>query len=229
MYAAPSRALHAGEVLKAEDIELVAWPGSDPIEGALSQAAEIIGREVPVSAGQRPAHPGRRPVCRRGRHRPSQQDSGRNARRRAALRRGSRGGRISGSRLASRRTGDLPLGHLARACHRDRTAGRRRPGCRPPARTRPRGQDVGRNGGDAVADSGAGGARRSGKHSGRDPLCAAQRSGHKPRRRHSDACCRNSPVRRPPQRTSYPVRLHRQLRQPRNNRRSKPFLEAATQ
>ncbi len=54
MYAAPSRALQAGEVLKAEDIELVAWPGSDPIEGAFSQAAEIIGREVlfPLGKGQ---------------------------------------------------------------------------------------------------------------------------------------------------------------------------------
>ena len=54
MYAAPSRALHAGEVLKAEDIELVAWPGSDPIESAFSQAAEVIGREVlfPLGKGQ---------------------------------------------------------------------------------------------------------------------------------------------------------------------------------
>ena len=54
MYAAPSRALQAGEVLKAEDIELVAWPGSDPIDGAFSQAAEVIGREVlfPLGKGQ---------------------------------------------------------------------------------------------------------------------------------------------------------------------------------
>jgi pilus assembly protein CpaB len=54
MYAAPSRALHAGEVLKAEDIELVAWPGSDPIDSAFSQPAEVIGREVlfPLGKGQ---------------------------------------------------------------------------------------------------------------------------------------------------------------------------------
>jgi pilus assembly protein CpaB len=54
MYAAPSRALQAGEVLKAEDMEVVAWPGNDPIEGAFSQTAEAIGREVlfPLAKGQ---------------------------------------------------------------------------------------------------------------------------------------------------------------------------------
>jgi len=53
-YAAPARALEAGEVLKAEDIELVAWPGSDPIKGAFSQSAEAVGREVlfPLAKGQ---------------------------------------------------------------------------------------------------------------------------------------------------------------------------------
>jgi pilus assembly protein CpaB len=53
-YAAPSRALQAGEVLKAEDIELVAWPGNDPLNGAFSQAAEVIGREIlfPLAKGQ---------------------------------------------------------------------------------------------------------------------------------------------------------------------------------
>jgi pilus assembly protein CpaB len=53
-YAAPAHALQAGEVLKAEDIELVAWPGSDPIEGAFSQTAELAGREVlfPLAKGQ---------------------------------------------------------------------------------------------------------------------------------------------------------------------------------
>jgi pilus assembly protein CpaB len=54
MYVAPSRALQAGEVLKAEDIEFVAWPGSDPIGGAFSQAAGVVGREVlfPLGKGQ---------------------------------------------------------------------------------------------------------------------------------------------------------------------------------
>jgi pilus assembly protein CpaB len=54
MYAAPSHELQAGEVLKAEDIELVAWPGSEPIEGAFSQTAGVTGREVlfPLAKGQ---------------------------------------------------------------------------------------------------------------------------------------------------------------------------------
>jgi pilus assembly protein CpaB len=53
-YATPSRALHAGEILKSNDIELVAWPGSDPLDGAFSQPAEVIGREVlfPLAKGQ---------------------------------------------------------------------------------------------------------------------------------------------------------------------------------
>jgi pilus assembly protein CpaB len=53
-YAAPSRALRAGEILKSEDIELVSWPGSDPIEGAFSQTGEVIGRELlfPLAKGQ---------------------------------------------------------------------------------------------------------------------------------------------------------------------------------
>ena len=53
-YATPSHALHAGEILKSNDIELVAWPGSDPLDGAFSQTAEVIGREVlfPLAKGQ---------------------------------------------------------------------------------------------------------------------------------------------------------------------------------
>jgi pilus assembly protein CpaB len=53
-YAAPSRALQAGEVIKADDIELVAWPGSDPIEGAFIKMADVVGREVlfPLGKGQ---------------------------------------------------------------------------------------------------------------------------------------------------------------------------------
>jgi pilus assembly protein CpaB len=53
-YAAPSRPLQAGEVLKSDDIELVAWPGSVPIDGAFSQTTEAIGREIlfPLAKGQ---------------------------------------------------------------------------------------------------------------------------------------------------------------------------------
>ncbi|HUD23650.1 MAG TPA: Flp pilus assembly protein CpaB [Acidobacteriaceae bacterium] len=54
LYAAPSHALQAGEVLKSDDIELVAWPGSDPVDGAFTQPAATIGREVlfPLAKGQ---------------------------------------------------------------------------------------------------------------------------------------------------------------------------------
>jgi len=53
-YAAPSRALGAGEVLKADNIEMVAWPSSDPLEGTFTQTSDLIGREIlfPLSKGQ---------------------------------------------------------------------------------------------------------------------------------------------------------------------------------
>jgi pilus assembly protein CpaB len=53
-YAAPSRALHAGEVLKADNVELVAWPASDPIDGAFGRTTDLLGREVlfPLAKGQ---------------------------------------------------------------------------------------------------------------------------------------------------------------------------------
>ena len=53
-YAAPSRALQAGEVLKSDDLELVAWPGSNPVDGALSQPSDAIGRELlfPMAKGE---------------------------------------------------------------------------------------------------------------------------------------------------------------------------------
>lgn len=54
MYAAPARPIEAGEVLKQEDIALVAWPSAAPIAGAYSRAADIIGREslFPLAKGE---------------------------------------------------------------------------------------------------------------------------------------------------------------------------------
>ena len=53
-YAAPSHPLESGAVLKADDIELAQWAGSDPVEGAFDKPADLIGREVlfPLSKGQ---------------------------------------------------------------------------------------------------------------------------------------------------------------------------------
>ncbi|HEV2273891.1 MAG TPA: Flp pilus assembly protein CpaB [Acidobacteriaceae bacterium] len=45
-YAAPGRPLQAGEVLKAEDVEMVSWPRSHSIQGAFSRASDVVGREV---------------------------------------------------------------------------------------------------------------------------------------------------------------------------------------
>ena len=54
MYAAPARVLHAGDVLKLEDLELVAWPSTDLIDGAFTKTPDLVGREVlfPLSKGQ---------------------------------------------------------------------------------------------------------------------------------------------------------------------------------
>jgi pilus assembly protein CpaB len=53
-YVTPSHAMHAGDILQSKDIELVAWPSSDPLDGAFLQPAEVIGREVlfPLAKGQ---------------------------------------------------------------------------------------------------------------------------------------------------------------------------------
>jgi pilus assembly protein CpaB len=53
-YVAPSRTLESGEVLKAADVLLVAWPASDPVEGGFDKLSDLIGRETlfPLSKGQ---------------------------------------------------------------------------------------------------------------------------------------------------------------------------------
>jgi pilus assembly protein CpaB len=54
MVAAPARPLRAGELLKPDNIELIAWPGTIPIDGAFSRTEDAVGREVlfPLEKGQ---------------------------------------------------------------------------------------------------------------------------------------------------------------------------------
>jgi len=54
MYIAASRAVQAGEVLQGDSTEMVAWPESVPIEGAIAQASAVDGREAlfPLAKGQ---------------------------------------------------------------------------------------------------------------------------------------------------------------------------------
>ena len=53
-YVAPSRALEAGEVLKAEDLDWINWPKESPISSAEVNAAVVLGRVVlyPLGKGQ---------------------------------------------------------------------------------------------------------------------------------------------------------------------------------
>lgn len=53
-YAAPSRPLQAGEVLKANNVELVAWPAAIPLSGAFTRTEDVVGRAVlfPLAKGQ---------------------------------------------------------------------------------------------------------------------------------------------------------------------------------
>jgi pilus assembly protein CpaB len=46
LYAAPSRLLQAGEVVKFDDVELIHWPGTHAIEGAFSKVTDVVGREA---------------------------------------------------------------------------------------------------------------------------------------------------------------------------------------
>jgi pilus assembly protein CpaB len=45
-YAAPSRGLQAGELLRPDNVELVAWPATVPVDGASARVADLLGREV---------------------------------------------------------------------------------------------------------------------------------------------------------------------------------------
>jgi len=53
-YAAPSRALQAGEVLTLDNTGFVTWPGGSPIDGAYTRTADVLGREAlfPLAKGQ---------------------------------------------------------------------------------------------------------------------------------------------------------------------------------
>lgn len=53
-YVAASRALQAGEVLKAEDLTLIEWPAAKLLSGAFPKVADVEGRAViyPVAASQ---------------------------------------------------------------------------------------------------------------------------------------------------------------------------------
>jgi pilus assembly protein CpaB len=53
-YAAPSRDMQAGEVLKPDNTELVLWPASAPLDGASSQIQDVLGRQAlfPFAKGQ---------------------------------------------------------------------------------------------------------------------------------------------------------------------------------
>jgi len=54
LYAAPARPLQAGELLKPDSMELVAWPSTIPIDGAFSRTGDAVGRELlfPLEKGQ---------------------------------------------------------------------------------------------------------------------------------------------------------------------------------
>lgn len=53
-YVAAAAELQAGQVLKAENLKLVDWPASFPLQGGFSKPQELIGRSVlyPLAAGE---------------------------------------------------------------------------------------------------------------------------------------------------------------------------------
>jgi pilus assembly protein CpaB len=51
-YAAPSRALQAGELLNAGNVEMVSWPDNIPLDGAFSRSSEVVGRAVLFPLGK---------------------------------------------------------------------------------------------------------------------------------------------------------------------------------
>ena len=54
MYVGPARSLFAGELLKPQDLEMLAWPTSEPVAGAFDKSDVLVGRVVlyPMVPGQ---------------------------------------------------------------------------------------------------------------------------------------------------------------------------------
>ncbi len=53
-YVAASRSIQSGEVLKADNLDMVDWPESFPVEGGFGKVGDLVGRSViyPVASGQ---------------------------------------------------------------------------------------------------------------------------------------------------------------------------------
>ena len=53
-YVAPARPLGPGELLRADNLEMVAWPAKDPITGSFTKLDDLVGRSVlyPISKDQ---------------------------------------------------------------------------------------------------------------------------------------------------------------------------------
>jgi pilus assembly protein CpaB len=53
-YLAASRPLEAGELLRPDNTQLIAWPAANPLDGAFTAPADVLGRAVlyPLSKGQ---------------------------------------------------------------------------------------------------------------------------------------------------------------------------------
>ena len=53
-YVVAARPIQPGDAVKAEDLQLVSWPGNRPIEGAQTHVAEVAGREAlfPLAQGE---------------------------------------------------------------------------------------------------------------------------------------------------------------------------------
>ena len=54
MYVAPARSLSAGELLKPQDLTMLAWPVAEPVAGAFEKSEALVGRVVlyPMVPGQ---------------------------------------------------------------------------------------------------------------------------------------------------------------------------------
>lgn len=53
-YVAPARALEAGDILRADNLQAIIWPADNPVPGAFTKASDLVGRAVlyPVSTNQ---------------------------------------------------------------------------------------------------------------------------------------------------------------------------------
>ncbi len=172
-----SRDLPAGAIVRREDVETVAWPGSAVPEGFSTQAGEVVGRGLIVEVRKNEPLLGSKLAEKEAGGGLPDHDPRGHARRLGRGRPGHRRGGVRASRHARRRAGHGHAGQQPDADHDPD---------HPPEHPGPRGRP------EVPAGHRRRAAVRDGRHASGDPPARRRRSRSPPRRDASSSRCRNT-------------------------------------